>query len=98
MNFVLLEHKPDCCYTATLLGWPDCTAQGSTEEEALARLRQVLRERLSQAKIVRFEVEVPQAEHPVVRLAGVFKDDPFFDELQEEMAAYRRELAAQDDV
>jgi hypothetical protein len=32
---------------------------------------------------------------PWVRFAGMFKDDPLFDEFVEDMAAYRRELDAE---
>ena len=32
---------------------------------------------------------------PWVKLAGMFKDDPLFDEFVEDMAAYRRELDAE---
>ncbi|HIK11108.1 MAG TPA: hypothetical protein IGS52_12695 [Oscillatoriaceae cyanobacterium M33_DOE_052] len=42
----------------------------------------------------------PQAEvensHPWVKFAGMFKDDPLFDDFVENMAAYRRELEAID--
>ena len=32
---------------------------------------------------------------PWVKFAGMFKDDPLFDDFVEDMAAYRRELAAE---
>jgi hypothetical protein len=32
---------------------------------------------------------------PWVKFAGMFKDDPLFDEFVEDMAAYRRELDAE---
>lgn len=35
-----------------------------------------------------------QPTHPMLRFAGVFKDDPLFDEVVEEIEAYRREIDA----
>ncbi len=37
----------------------------------------------------------PKESDPWVKFAGMFKDDPLFDEFVEDMAAYRRELDAE---
>jgi hypothetical protein len=42
--------------SATLLGWPDCQAKGTTRQEALARLRQLVQARLQQAEIVALDL------------------------------------------
>ena len=93
---ILLESKKQGGYTATVLGWPDCTAQGATRQEALTRIRQVLIERLTQAEIVPLEIEAPQPEHPWLEFAGMFKDNPVFDEVLAEIETYRRELDVDD--
>ena len=56
-----------------------------------------LGKRLSEVEIVSLEVDVPQKQeqHPILKFAGVFKDDPDFDAVQEEIEAYRRELDAE---
>ncbi len=84
-------------FTATVLGWPSCTAAGSTREEALVRLRQNLRDRLAKTEVVPLEVDVP-GDHPWMKFAGMFKDDALFDQVVEDIETYRRELDADDTV
>ena len=96
--YALIENKPDGTYTASLIGWPDVTAQGETENEALAELRQSLTRQLKRARIVPLEIDTSQSDNPWLQMAGIFKDDPLFAEVQESIAAYRRELDAQDET
>ena len=68
----------------------------TTRQQALAKLQALLAKRLSKAEIV--EVEIPQAssetEHSWKRFAGMFEDEPLFDEVLEEIEAHRREIDA----
>ena len=91
---VVIESSQDR-YRATVVGWPSCAATGQTRDEALARLREDLDKRLSEVEIVSLEVK---GRHPILEFAGVFKDDPDFDKVQEEIAAYRRELDADEEA
>jgi len=66
-------------------------AEGTTRDEALRNLRQLLEARLvSGAEIV--ELEVAGAQHAWKPFAGMFKDDPLFDEWQKAIGEYRREV------
>ncbi|NJN99429.1 MAG: type II toxin-antitoxin system HicB family antitoxin [Anaerolineales bacterium] len=82
---ILLESKKQGGYRATVLGWPDCTAQGATRQEALSHIRQVLSDRLSRAEIIPLEIEPVQPEHPWLKFAGMFKDNPVFAEVVAEL-------------
>jgi predicted RNase H-like HicB family nuclease len=115
--YVLIENELEGGYTASLIGWPDITAQGASEDEALSHLRGLLTAHLAHAKLVPLELpaespwlqtsdvtirrywpgllELP-AESPWLQTAGMFKDEPFADEFQELIAAYRRERDTQD--
>ena len=93
---VLLENGGQR-YQATVLGLPSCSTEGATREEALRRLRTLLRKRLSKAEIVQLELEDPEPD-PMLKFAGVFKDDPLFDEVEEEIRAYRREIDADEGI
>ncbi|MDF5727117.1 MAG: type II toxin-antitoxin system HicB family antitoxin [Rhizonema sp. PD38] len=88
---VLVEAEKDEGYKATVLGLPDCNANGVTREEALINLRQLLTTRLLNSEIVSLEIDNPNFEHPWMKFAGMFKDDPQFDEMQEDIKALRRE-------
>jgi predicted RNase H-like HicB family nuclease len=92
---VLIENQSDGTIKATLLGLPDCQGLGNTETEAIEKVSQSLQTRLETAKIVTLEIEPPQTEHPWMKFAGMFKDDPQFDEVLGYIEANRRELDAQ---
>jgi predicted RNase H-like HicB family nuclease len=91
--YVLIETTPEGAYTASLIGLPTIKAQGSTEDEAIRCLRRLLAEQLKDVKLVPFELG---GEQPWLHTAGMFKDDPFADELDAVIADYRRELDAED--
>ncbi len=88
---VLLETQQPEGFLATALGWSNCNAQGSTEEEAIANLRQVLLTRLQTGKIVSVDI---YDEHPLVKLSGIFKDDPEFEAMMEFIKVDRQALDA----
>lgn len=90
---VLIENQEDGGVSATVLGLPDFQGSGVTKEEALKKLIQLLQER--KPEIVTLEIEPPQTEHPWMKFAGMFKDDPQFDEVLAYIEADRRELDAQ---
>ena len=72
------------------------SARGATREEALAKLRAKIRARLKKgAEIVGLELD-PQP-HPLAEFAGMFKDDPLFEDWQKAMAEYRRQVDADPD-
>jgi predicted RNase H-like HicB family nuclease len=49
---VLLESNHQGEFRATVLGLPECQAQGATRDAALANAKQLLAERLSTAELV----------------------------------------------
>lgn len=91
--YVLIENKPEGKVTASLIGWPDITAQGGTEAEAVSALRRSFSTHLRDAKVIPIDLAI---ERPWLQTAGVFMDDPFSDELNAVIAEYRRERDAID--
>lgn len=92
---VLIEDEKYGGFSATVIGLPDCQAIGATKEEALTSLYERLTERLAKAEIVSMKIEPPKAEHPWMKFAGKYKDDPQFDEMLAYIEADRRELDAE---
>ncbi len=89
---ILVEKNRAGGFQATALDLPEIRVVAGSREQALAELRATLAERFSTAEIV--ELEIPQAspqkEHSWKRFAGVFEDEPLFDEVQEAIEADRR--------
>ncbi len=92
---VLIESIETGEYRATILGWPECQATAANRDEALTQLRHIVTARLEKAEIVSLEIERPLPEHPWMKFAGMFKDDPDFEEVQADIEAYRQELDAE---
>jgi len=89
---VLLE-RIDGGYRATSPRPLDESAEGTTREEALARLQALLERRInSDAELVELPVagEERITQNPWLRGFGMFKDDPFFDRWQEAIRENRR--------
>lgn len=89
---VVLQKQADDGYVARPVLWPDSAAHGTTEQEALDRVRALIRDLLSRSQFVQVEVDVSdrEVEHPWLAKAGMFSDDPTWDDFLETMADYRR--------
>jgi hypothetical protein len=67
------------------------SAEGATRDEAVAKVQALCQARLSGgAEVVTVEVGV--AAHPWARFAGMFKNDPDFQEVLEIMAENRKQM------
>ncbi len=89
---ILIEPIANDGFRAT--GGPpfDVTAQGTTPEEALARLREAIDRRMVEGSVlVPLEVDTSE-ENPWTAVAGMFRNEPLFDEWQTAIAEYRRKV------
>ncbi len=50
---------------------------------------------LKQGEIVQLEIPLPEPEHPWMKFAGMYKDNPLFDEVQDYIKADREQLDAE---
>ena len=67
------------------------TAEGATREEALQKVRDLIRSRLA-AGLELVPCELPAGDNPWTAMAGLFHDDPFFETWQQAVADYRRRV------
>ena len=89
---ILVKTEEEGKVSATVWNLPNCKAEGTTREEAIAKLRLLLTNLLETVEIVRMEIELPQSEHPWMKFAGMYADNPVFEEVLANIEAYRREL------
>lgn len=92
---VLVVQEPDGRFSAVVLGLSDCKSSGKTENEALENLQQLLQKRLQNSKIVTLEINYPQTDNPWMKVAGMYNDNPLFDEVLADIEAERRKLDAE---
>ena len=93
---VLVEIQADNAYIASIIGMPDCVAEGRTREEAIVNAKAALEARLAQGEIVTIEVEPTSfngRNNPWLKNFGRFKDDPTFDNFLEEIGSNRRAIS-----
>jgi hypothetical protein len=93
---VSVKQQPDGQWLAQVLGWADCQAVAATHDAAIAEIKQTLNDGLTRMDVVFIDVPTPPAEDSWMKHAGMFQDDPLFDQVLEEIATYRRELDADD--
>ncbi len=93
MQYRVLLQNQNNQFIASVLGFPDLSAEGRTREEALERARTALEERLAQSELVTIDVAASHLEgngNTWLAEFGRFRDDPTFDDFISEIAAVRR--------
>ncbi|BAY90151.1 MULTISPECIES: type II toxin-antitoxin system HicB family antitoxin [unclassified Tolypothrix] len=91
----LIEKNQDGTFSATLIGLSDCKSIGQTENEAIEKLQDMLQARLSNSKLVTLQIQSLKTENPWIKVAGMYKDNPLFDEVLAEIEAERQIISAE---
>jgi predicted RNase H-like HicB family nuclease len=92
MTFDVLLTRKNRRYFAHVRQWPEVIGEGETEEKALAQAHTELKALLAGGKVVQLDLELEPSEHPWYQFAGMFEDDPDWDEFQAAIQEYRQEL------
>jgi predicted RNase H-like HicB family nuclease len=89
---VLIQSKRGGGFKATIPALPKCQSTGATEDEAIANLRTVLSKFLKKTKVTSIQVDEngQQQNDPWLAMAGMWRDDPTWDEYQRLIKKYRR--------
>ena len=82
-------------YLARVKEWPQIMAYNTKRDEAIRQVQTQLVDWLTRQKVEVVQIEVPlptETNNPWLDKFGWFKEDPTFEDLQSEIAAYRREI------
>lgn len=100
MQYQVLVQKPsEQHFVASIVGMSNVVADGKTEEEAISKIKVALTAQLAVSKLVIIEIEPDSVDKekaeeeendPWIKHAGIFADDPTFDDFLEKVAAFRR--------
>ena len=96
---VFVQSRADGLFSATVVGVPDCTAEGMTQEEALTKATAALRARLAKGRLFIVEVEEAFAKkiaNSWLEIHGSLRNDPTFDDFLAEIVHYRQQLDAEE--
>lgn len=91
-DVILTKHKN--IYTARVKEWPEVKVKVNSRERAIQQVKARLREYLTrQIEVIQVDIPLPESNpNPWLETFGRFKDDPTFEDMQAEIAAYRKEL------
>lgn len=92
MIYDIVLRKRENQYIARVKEWPEVWTSDKTRNEALQRVQTQLLEYLTEpVEIVQIDIPL-STKNPWLDKFGWFKNDPTFDDLQAEIAAYRQEI------
>ncbi len=94
MVYEVILSKANNKYIARAKEWPEVVVEENSRAEALQEVKTRLIDYLTnQVEVVQIEIPLPaMTGNPWLDKFGWFKDDPTFDDLQAEIAAYRQEI------
>ena len=98
---IFVQSHAEQGFVASVVGMPNVSVEGLTEDEAIAKVKMALESQLAKGKLVTIEVEskaVTNDPPTTMSLAGVFAQDPTFDDWMERLAVIRQEANALEDV
>ena len=90
----IILSKKNGKYIARAKEWPEVVVEEETRDKAIDQIKTRLVDYLTnQVEIVQVEIPLPAGtRNPWLEKFGWFRDDPTFDDLQAEIAAYRQEI------
>ena len=97
MQYQIFVQNQKDNFVASVVGMPNVMVEANTEEEAISKIKTALETQLATGKFVTIEVNPnDQSNIPVsqMRYAGIFADDPTFDDFIEKLAVIRKESNA----
>ena len=96
MLYDVILTKQNDTFMASVKEWPDVRVKANSRERAIQQITAELREYLTRrVEVIQVDIPLPEPlENPWLDTFGRFKDDPTFEEMQAEIAAYRQELDA----
>ncbi len=86
---LLIETLPSGKVAASVLEFPDCRVEAQTPGEAITQIKTTFLERLKHIEAISWDVPIKDLQPSWMQFAGVFKDDPDFQEMMEAIQAER---------
>ena len=95
MNVTVLLERVDAETYRAITSQPIALeTEGSSREEAIQRLRQLVEQRLATGELIEMDIPVAQETNPWIAFAGVWKDHPDFEAFLENVSEHRRQVDA----
>jgi predicted RNase H-like HicB family nuclease len=89
---IILQEKEEGGAIASFLEIPSYRVEAATREQAIEALKRMMEQHLAQSEIIPLDIPLSRpnsSENPWTKFSGIFKDDPDFAEIVEEIRAER---------
>ncbi|MDZ8055758.1 MAG: hypothetical protein RMX68_010535 [Aulosira sp. ZfuVER01] len=86
---VLVETLKNGQFAASIFEFPNFRVEAKTREEAIAQLQATFLERVSHIEAISWNVPLSASQPTWLQFAGVFQDDPDFQEIMDQIRAER---------
>ncbi len=91
---LMLEAQTLGNFVASVLEFPSCREEADTKDGAIAQLEAALVEKMARTEVRPWSIALPTAKNEVdeptwAKFAGIFKDNPMFDQVMEQIQADR---------
>jgi len=92
MEYTVLIQPKRGGYTAMIPALPECRADGKTEQDAINKVRDKVQQLLINSKLTTITITENghQEDDPWLAMAGMWRDDPTWDEYQRLIKKYRK--------
>jgi predicted RNase H-like HicB family nuclease len=96
---VLVTQEANERYTARVLALPDIVVSGTDEQEVLHQVQAAIAHLLNKSRLVRLTLPRPtdREADPWVRAAGMWANDPDWEQFQQAIHAYRQKIETSTD-
>ena len=94
MTCDVILSKKNGKFVARVKEWPEVVVEERTRDAAITQVKTQLRDYLTNlVEVIKIDVPLPaETGNPWLEKFGWFKDDPTFDDLQAEIAAFRKTI------
>lgn len=87
---IFLQSTSPHNFIAEVVGMSNLIAEGTTEAEAIMKIKASLENTLATGKFINIEVQQPE-NVPQMKFAGIFAEDQTFDDFMEKLTLIRQE-------
>lgn len=93
MTYEVILRKKDNKYIARVRDWPELIIEENTREAAISQIKEQLVEYLSHPpEVVHIDLKTTAETNPWLKFAGMWVDDPTWEDFLAEVEAYRRQV------
>lgn len=94
MQYDILVTPVNGHFRGRVIGLSEIVIEAETRQEVIEQVEREIRQLLAESEIVKIDIKAEGQPHPLAKFAGMWKDDPQFDEFVAAMQNYRTEVDA----